>query len=65
MRHRKHPPLVLIERTIYGAAYRYTRVVGGQGKEIVETEPMPVGAQPEALSRLDVETFRTEPEKLS
>ena len=57
-------PVVIIERTTAGDAYRYTRIVDQKVALAVETAPAPVGKPLEILDAGGVETFRLHPERL-
>lgn len=55
-------PVVIIERTAAGDAYRYSRFDDGRFDYIVDTPVVPVGKPLEILTARDVEIFRTKPE---
>ena len=57
--------LVLIQRTTSGSAYRYTRFIERKSDVIVETQPVAVGAEMNALEPRDVELFRINPQALT
>lgn len=57
-------PVVKIERTVAGDAFRYSRYVDGKSDYIVETPPVAVGKPPETLCDRDVELFRTNPKEI-
>jgi hypothetical protein len=56
-------PVVLIERTSQGAAYRYSRFENRESTHIVETPVAKVGEPLEHLSPSDVEWFRSDPKR--
>lgn len=56
-------PVVLIQRTTPGDAYRYSRIEKRERTDVVETPPVPVGKPLYVLSPDEVEQLRTDPKK--